>query len=82
MRETKITLGEMRLTDVWGLVVFCTDYKCSHSTKIDSGGWSDAIRISDIEPRFVCKACGRHGSNIQPDFDQAPLPSPRRIVAI
>jgi hypothetical protein len=57
-REIKITLGEMRSTGVRGLVVFCADYQCSHSVKIDTSQWGDDVRISDLEPRFVCKACG------------------------
>ena len=30
-REQKITLGEMRSSGVWGLLIYCGDYKCAHS---------------------------------------------------
>jgi hypothetical protein len=30
--------------------------------------WPDDLRLSDIEPRFVCAACGRRGPDIRPDF--------------
>jgi hypothetical protein len=30
-RPQKITLGEMRSTGVRGLLIYCSDYKCSHS---------------------------------------------------
>jgi hypothetical protein len=25
--------------------------------------------MSDIEDRFVCKACGKRGADVRPDFD-------------
>jgi hypothetical protein len=30
--------------------------------------WPDHARLSDIEPRFVCKACGKRGTDVRPDF--------------
>jgi hypothetical protein len=33
-RQQKITLGEMRSSGVRGLLIYCADYKCSHSTTI------------------------------------------------
>ena len=30
--------------------------------------WLDHIRLSDLEPRFVCTACGQRGADIRPDF--------------
>jgi hypothetical protein len=35
-RPTKITLGEMRASGVRGLLIYCTDYRCSHSTQVRS----------------------------------------------
>ena len=32
-------------------------------------GWADDLRLSDIEPRFVCKVCGKHGPDVQPGFN-------------
>jgi hypothetical protein len=31
--------------------------------------WSDDVRLSDIEPRFVCAACGKRRADIRPDFN-------------
>jgi hypothetical protein len=28
--------------------------------------WPDDVRPSDIEPRFVCSACGRKGADVRP----------------
>jgi len=29
--------------------------------------WDDDVRLSDLEPRFVCSACGKHGVDVRPD---------------
>jgi hypothetical protein len=42
---------------VRGLLVYCADYRCSHSIAISGDGWSDDVRLSAIEARFVCRAC-------------------------
>lgn len=34
------------------------------------------MRLSDIEPLFVCKACGKRGAEVRPDFC-CPHPPPR-----
>jgi hypothetical protein len=67
-RQTKITLGEMRATGVRGVRVYCSDYKCSHSTAISIDRWPDDVRLSDIEPLFTCHACGKRGGDVRPDF--------------
>jgi hypothetical protein len=69
MRPDKITFGEMRQMGVRGVLIYCADYHCSHSTLlVDAGRWGDQIRLSDIEARFVCKACGHRGADVRPDF--------------
>jgi hypothetical protein len=30
--------------------------------------WPDDLRLSDLEPRFVCAACGKRGADVRPDF--------------
>jgi hypothetical protein len=67
-REQKITFGEMRQMGVFGVVVFCSDYRCSHSTTLPADRWSDHVRLSDVEPQFVCKACGKRGADVRPNF--------------
>jgi hypothetical protein len=63
-RPQKITLGEMRSSGVRGLLVYCSDYECSHWTRLSADAcqrWPDHVRLSDIESQFVCKACGKKG---------------------
>jgi hypothetical protein len=68
-RPQKITFGEMRDTGVrGGILIYCSDYHCSHSIAISADRWSDDVRLSDLEPRFVCEACGKRGADVRPDF--------------
>jgi hypothetical protein len=30
--------------------------------------WADDMRLSDVEPRFVCFACGKLGADVRPNF--------------
>jgi hypothetical protein len=66
----KISLGEMRSSGVRGLVIYCADYHCSHSIAISADRWPDDVRLSDLEPKFTCQACGHRGADIRPCFDQ------------
>ena len=60
-RQEKITFADMRAAGVRGIFVFCADYRCSHSIRLMADRWPDDARLSDIEPQFVCKACGKRG---------------------
>jgi hypothetical protein len=66
-RPQKITLGEMREI-VRGLLVYCSDYKCSHSGKLSADRWPDHVRLSELEPLFTCQACGIKGAELRPRF--------------
>jgi hypothetical protein len=55
----------MRDIGVRGVLVYCTDYRCSHSIAIGADHMSDDLRLSDIEPRFVCRACGKHRADVR-----------------
>jgi hypothetical protein len=57
-RPQKITFAEMHDTGVRGLLVYCADYRCSHSLAVSGDGWPDDVRLSDIEARFVCTVRG------------------------
>jgi hypothetical protein len=40
-RPQKITFGEMRDMGVRGLLIYCADYRCSHSIAISGDQWAD-----------------------------------------
>jgi hypothetical protein len=48
----------MRSTGFRNLIVYCGDYKCAHSVTMNADRWSDHVRLSDLEPLFVCQVCG------------------------
>ena len=73
MREQKIALGEMRLSGVRGLLIYCADYRCSHSIAISADRWPDDVRLSDLEARFACRACGKRGADVRPNFQPAKM---------
>lgn len=60
-----ITSGEMRAIGVRRVIVFCSGYKCSHSVTMDADQWPDDLRLSDIEARFTCTACGNRGADVR-----------------
>jgi hypothetical protein len=70
-RQQKITLGKMRESGPRRLLVCCADYRCSHHVEIDSDRWGDDVRLSDLEPKFTCQACGHRGADIRPLFEPA-----------
>jgi hypothetical protein len=69
LTRQKITLGEMRSSGVRGLLIYCAEYRCSHSSAISGDRWPDRVRLSDIEPRFTCQACRQKGADVRPNFN-------------
>jgi hypothetical protein len=67
----KITFGEMRASGVRDVLIYCRDVSCSHHVEVNADGWADNVRLSDIEPKFVCQVCGQHGGDIRPKFPDA-----------
>jgi len=67
-RPQKIRLAEMRSAGVHGLLIYCSDYHCSHWIAVSGDQWPDDVRLSDLEPRFTCQACGRKGAEVRPDW--------------
>src|SRR6202007_447060 len=76
-RPQKITFAEMRESGVRGLIVYCQNYRCSHWIRISGDRWPDDLRLSDLENRFSCSACGQRGGDVRPDFATAPSPPSR-----
>jgi hypothetical protein len=59
----------MREQGVRGVLIYCADYRCNHSMAISADQWADDLRLSDIEDRFTCSACGKRGADVRPDFN-------------
>jgi len=67
-RQQKITFAEMRAAGVRGLLIYCSDYKCAHSVEISADRWGDEIRLSNIEPLFVCRGLRLERRRRPPQF--------------
>jgi hypothetical protein len=75
-RPQKITFADMRDMGVHGLLIYCSDYKCSHLVTMSGDRWPDDVRLSDLEPRFICSACGKRSADVRPDFNWNRKPAP------
>ena len=67
-RPQRITFGEMRESGVRGVLIYCGDYKCSHSIAISGDEWPDDVRLFELESQFVCSACRKRGADVLPDW--------------
>jgi hypothetical protein len=43
-RPQKITFGEMRESRIRGVLIYCSDYKCSHYVTASADPWPDDLR--------------------------------------
>ena len=73
-RPQEITFADMREQGARGILVCCADYTCSHSIALSADRWPDDLQLSDLEPRFICKACGKRGADVRPDFNWSRTP--------
>jgi hypothetical protein len=55
----------MRDMGVRGVLVYCADYRCSHSLAISGDRWPNDLRLSDVEPSFTCTTCGKRGADVR-----------------
>jgi hypothetical protein len=65
----------MRESEVRGILIYCVDCHCSHLMAVSGDRWPDhVVRLSDLEPRDVCSACGRRGADVRPYFNWSKKP--------
>lgn len=69
----KITFGEMRAFGARDVLIYCRDHRCSQHVETCADRWGDDVWLSDIEPGFVCAACGKRGADVRPMFPQAKM---------
>ena len=48
-RPQKITFRDMSDMGVRGVLIYCSDYRCSHSVATSADQWPDDFRLSDID---------------------------------
>jgi hypothetical protein len=44
--------------------------------------WPDDLRLSDIEDRFTCSACGKRGADVRPNFSLERKAAPRNGLSM
>ena len=80
IRQQQITLGEMRASGISRLLVSCGDYKCAHSVSTGADRWPDDVGLFDLEPLFICLACGHQRAEIRPYPDQERIPETVKLI--
>lgn len=50
-----------------GVLVYC---HCGRHVALDADSLPDQMRLSDLEPRFVCQGCGSRGADVRPDLER------------
>ena len=65
VRPPNSTFGEMRASGVRDVLIYRHDHRCSHHVETNADGQTDDVRLSDIEDRFTCTACGRRGAEVR-----------------
>ena len=54
-RPQKITFGGMREMGLRGVLIWCSDYKCSHSIAVSADRWPDHVRLSKLRQADVVR---------------------------
>jgi hypothetical protein len=50
------------------VIVYCRDYRCSHSVEMNADAFPDEVRVSDVEPRYNPFTLGGVIESITPPF--------------
>ena len=58
-RPQKITFREMRESGVAAVLIYCSDFRCSHSVEMLADRRPDDVRLSDIELRSAASVAAR-----------------------
>lgn len=64
----KMTFGEMRAMRVRGILIYCSNYKCSHWSAFNADEYLDEMQLSDIAMNYCCTNCGTVGADVRPNF--------------
>jgi hypothetical protein len=68
----------MRATGLRRLLFIAKTTSALTTSKISAEQWPDHIRLSHLEPLFVCQVCGHKGADVRPLFDRERMPEANR----
>jgi hypothetical protein len=72
-----LTLGNMRLLGVRGLIVTCLDQQCRHQSIVSVDDYADEIEVPAFAPRMVCSQCGGKRVDARPNWKEMPVMPPK-----
>jgi hypothetical protein len=52
------------------VLIYCRDHRCSGRGEMNADLRPDHVRLSDVEPKFICTKCG---AEIRPKFGEAKM---------
>jgi hypothetical protein len=64
----KITFAEMRAAGVRGVLIYCSDYRCSHSICLDADRWATRTSL-EVTTELSVAARGQRYSPVVPGLD-------------
>ena len=72
-----LTLSNMRLLGVRGLIVTCLDQQCRHQTILSVDDYPDDVEVPSFVPRMVCSQCGGKRVDARPNWKEMPVVPPK-----
>jgi hypothetical protein len=51
----------------------CRDHRPAVPVETNADGRADDVRLSDIEPGFVCSVCGKRGAKMSSGLDRGAM---------
>ena len=74
----KITFGDMRDSGVRAVLIYCSDYRCSHWIEMIADQWADYVRCPPSSRAIIDERRGSLGSGLpKPSMKVAPAPAGR-----
>jgi hypothetical protein len=73
-RPQRITFAEMHYFGVRGLLIYWSDYRCSHSIAISADPWPDQVLLSDLEPALRVQGLRQEGLHRKARFEELGYP--------
>lgn len=67
MRPQEITFAYMH-SGGRGPLVYGADYRCATTSRWRRPPSTNEIRLSDLEPKFICQNCGERGADGEARF--------------
>jgi hypothetical protein len=61
----------MRASSTRDVTIYWRDHRCSHHVETNADGWTDDVRLSNVESKFTCTRRDKRGAEVRPKFADA-----------